>query len=286
MGAQQDLAVLLLVDLLQHLALSAAGSALVHEDDLVFIGALQHGRGGVVGDPALMLADIQEHGEHALLGGGARIEVVGKDLMERVAALVDDHLLALEVGQAEGRRHVDDAAGGVVPGHVVDADKALHVGQGQGEEGRIGGADHQRVIAVVFAAGVEGQQDHALGLKPGHGLLAQIGKVIAVDVLEAGLVGGEIVADAHAVGIAAAHIVRHEVDGGSVLAADDLGLLHHALAGDGVGHVIDGAVGGAVAELQQLFLGLGIAAPAALGDGFLQIFRQNEAVEKGIDEHE
>lgn len=37
-GAEKDLAVLLLVQLLQHLALSAAGGTLVHEDDLIFIG--------------------------------------------------------------------------------------------------------------------------------------------------------------------------------------------------------------------------------------------------------
>ena len=257
----------------------------MHEDDLVLIGALKHRRGGVVRDPALVLADVQQHREHALLGGGAGIEVVGEDLVQRVAALVHDHLAAVEVGQAEGRRDIDDAARGVVLRHVVDAHEALHVRKRQREEGRVGRADHQRVVAVVLAAGAEGQQDDALGLDPLHGLPAELGELIAVHVLEAGLVGGQIVADAHAVGVAAAHIVLHEVDGGAVLAAHDLGLLDHALAGDGVGHVVDGAVGRAVAELKELILGLGIAAPAALGDGLLQVLRQDETIKERIDEH-
>ena len=168
---------------------------------------------------------------------------------------------------------------------VVDADKALHIGQGQGEEGGVGGADHQRVIAEEAAAGVEGQQDDALALEPLHGLLAKLGELIAVDVLEAGLVGGQIVADAHAVGIAAAHVVLHEVDHGAVLASDNLSLFEDAAAGNGIGHVIAGGVRGAVAQLQQLFLRLGIAAPFGLGNCRLQVLGEDKAVKEGIDEH-
>ena len=281
-GAQQDLAVLLLVDLLQHLALAAAGSALVHEDDLVFIGALQHGRGGVVGDPALMLADIQEHGEHALLGGGTRIEVVGKDLMERVAALVDDDLLALKVGVPEGGRHIDDGAGVEMLGHVVDGHEALHVGQRQREEGRVDRADHQAVVAEVLAARLEGQQDELLIAEPGHRLLAELLERVAVALGKAGLVGGQIVADAHAVGIAAAHVVLHEVDDGAVLAADDLRLLDQTLALDGIADVIAGGVGRAVGHLGQLLDRLGVDQDAAFAQRVLEVLGENKAGKKLI----
>ena len=78
--------------------------------------------------------------------------------MQILAALVHDDLLAIEVRQAEGRRDVDDGAGGKARLDVVDADEALHIGQGERKEGRVGGADHQRVIAEVASAGVERQQ--------------------------------------------------------------------------------------------------------------------------------
>ena len=276
--AHQQLAVLVPVDLLQHLALAAAGSALVHEDHLVLIGGLQHGGGGVVGDPALVLADVQQDGEHALLGRGAGIEVVGKDLMQVLAAAVDNHLLAVKMGVTERRRHIDDGPGLIVLLHVKDADEALHIGQGEGEESSVHGADHQAVIAVVLPAGLERQDDQLLAGQPVHGFLPEFGELVAIFFLEKRLVGGQIVPNAHTIRITAAHIVLHEVDHGAVLAADHLGLLHKAPAFDGVDHVIAGGMGRPIAHFLQLLLGLRVAQAAAFLQRLGQVLGQDESV--------
>ena len=254
----------------------------MHEDGLVLIRGLEHGRGGVVGDPALVLADVEQHGEHALLGGGTRIEVVGEDLVQLLAALVDDDLLAVEVGVPEGGRHIDDGAGVEMLGHVVDGHEALHVGQRQREEGRVDRADHQAVVAEVLAARLEGQQDELLVAEPGHRLLAELFKRVAVALGKAGLVGGQIVADAHAVGVAAAHVVLHEVDDGAVLAADDLRLLDQTSALDGVADVIAGRVGRTVGHLGQLLDRLGIDQDAAFSQRVLKVRGENKAGKKLI----
>ncbi len=281
--AEQNLAVRLAVDLLEHFALAAAGGALVHEHDLVFIRRLEDRGGGVVGDPALVLADVEQDGEHALFRGRAGVEVVGEDLVQRLAALVDDDLLAVEVRQPERRGDVDDRPGRKARLHLVDADEALHIRERQREKRRVRRADHQRVVAVVAAAGVEGEDDVALRLKPLHRLGAEEGEVVAVHVPEAGLVGREVVADAHAVGVAAAHVVLHEVDDGAVLAADDLGLLEKTLAGDVVRHVKLRAVRRAVAKLLELLLRLGIAAPGALRQRLADVVGHIEAVEERVN---
>ena len=174
MPPHEDLAVLLPVDILQHLALPAAGSALVHENDLVFIGGLQDRRGCMVRHPALVLADIQQHGKHALFRGGAGVEVVRENLVQRIAALVHHHLLPLKMGQPEGGRHIEDRPGGEPLADIVDAHKALHIGQGKGKKRRVHRADHQGVVPVVAPAGVERQQDDPLGLEPGHRLGPQL----------------------------------------------------------------------------------------------------------------
>ena len=276
-GAEQQAVIRLALEILEHFALAAAGRAFVHEDGLVFVGRLHQGGGGVAADPALVLADVQQHGVDALLGRGAGIEVVGEDLVERFAAVMDHDLPAVEVRVAEGRRDVDDGPGRIVLRDVLDSHKALHIGQGQGEEGRVRRADQQAVIALVRRAGFEGQQDHALAREPVHGLLAELGEGIAEAILEPRLVGGQVVADDHGVGVAAAHIVLHEIDGRAVLAADDLRLLDGALAHDVVDDVVAGGVRRAKDQLVKLLLGLDVGdGPAAL-ERRAQILRQHKA---------
>ena len=277
--------ILFAVDLFEHLALAAAGSALMHEDRLHFIRRFEPCGGGVVGYPALVLADVKKHGEHALLCGGAGIEVIGKDLVQVLAALVDNDLLAVEVSVAEGRGDIDDGAGSEAVLDLVNADKALHICKRQREERGVHRADHKAVIAVIPAAGVEGQHYKALGAEPLHGLLAELGELIAVDVGKARLIGGQIVTDTHAVGIAAAHIVLHEVDSGAVLAADDLGLLDKTLAVDAVAHVKLGGVRGAVAHLDELLLGFGIAEAVGVFQCLHEILRQNELCQISVCIH-
>ena len=198
---------------------------------------------------------------------------------------MDNDLLAVEVSVTEGRGDVDDSTGSEAVLNIVDADKALHICQRQREERGVHRADHKAVITVILSAGVEGQHYKALGAEPLHGLLAELGELIAVDIGKARLVGGQIVADAHAVRIAAAHIVLHEVDCGAVLAADDLGLLDKTLAVDAVAHVKLGGMRGAVAHLDELLLGLGIAEAVGIFQRLHEILGQNELCQISVCIH-
>ena len=277
--------ILLAVDLFEHLALAAAGSALMHEDGLHLVRRFESRSGSVVGYPAFVLADVKQHREHALLRGGAGIEVICKDLVQILAALMDNDLLAVEVGVTERRRDIDDGAWSKAVLDIVDADKALHIRKGQRKERGVHRADHKAVIAVIPSACVERQHYKALGAEPIHSLLAELGELIAVDVGKTRLVGRQIVADAHAVGVAAAHIVLHEVDGSAVLAADDLGLLDKTLAVDAVAHVKLGGVRGAVAHLDELLLGLGIAEAVGIFQRLHEILGQNELCQISVCIH-
>ncbi len=60
------------------------------------------------GDPALILPNVEEHREHALLGAGSWVQVVGKDFMERCSAVVNHHLAPFEVTLTEGGCDVED----------------------------------------------------------------------------------------------------------------------------------------------------------------------------------
>ena len=60
MGADEQTVVVLAVEVLEHLALTAAARALVHEHDLVFIRRLDHRGARMAADPALMLADVEQ----------------------------------------------------------------------------------------------------------------------------------------------------------------------------------------------------------------------------------
>ena len=226
----------------------------MHHDHLVLVGRYDARARGVGGDPALLLADVYEHGVDALLGAGAGVEVVGEDLVYAYlrAAAVHDDLLSAEVRVPEGRRGVDDGAGLEVLDRA-DVDEGLQLRHGEAEEGRVARADQEAVVAVVVAAGLEGHQDELLAREPAEGLRAQLVEAVAVDVLEAGLIRVEPVAYAHTVRVAAAHIVLGEVYGRAVLASHDLGLLD-GVAVDVVEHLYLIRVLVAEDELEELIL--------------------------------
>ena len=175
-----------------------------------------------------------------------------------------DDLLAVKVRVAERRRNEDDGAGLIVLRHIDNARKALHVRQRQREERGVERTDHQARITVAARTGGKRQHDDLLRGEPVERLLTKGRKLVAKAVLKARLVGGQIVADGHAVRVAAAHVVFHEVDDAAVLAAHDFRFLDRAIALDGVDHVVAGGVRGAVGHLLELFLRLGIGNALAL----------------------
>ena len=81
----------------------------------------------MVCNPALVLADVKQHGEHTLFCRGAGIEVICKDLVHAFTALVHNNLLAAEMGVAEGGSHINNGSGLIFSADVKNTGKALHV---------------------------------------------------------------------------------------------------------------------------------------------------------------
>ena len=173
--------------------------------------------------------------------------------MAVVQTVVHDDLLAAEVGVAEGGRDIDDGARLEALG-LLRRDKALQQGHGVGEEGRVARADQDGAVAIGVAAGIEGHDDELLGLEPLVGLLLALVKVIAVDVLEARLVGRLVVADAHAVRVTAAHIILRIVDDDAVLGAHNGRLADQAAVRHVIDHVELAQMAGTEHGLVQLLL--------------------------------
>jgi len=172
-----------------------------------------------------------ERGEDALLRGRPRVEVVGVDLVERLGAVVDDDLAAGEVRVPERRGGVHDRARRELA-ELLERDEALEVDERGREERAVGGDDRERGRAVGEAAGLEGNHDEVLLREPVERLLLGRREVVPVDVAEARLVGRAVVRDAHAVRVAAPHVVLGVVHGDAVGAADDVRLLDETVPGD------------------------------------------------------
>ena len=138
---------------------------------------------------------------------------------------------------------------------------------------------------MAARTGGKRQHDDLLRREPVERLLTKRREVIAEAVLKARLVGGQIVADGHAVRVAAAHVVFHEVDDAAVLAAHDLRFLDRALALNGVDHVIAGGVRGAVGHFLQLLLRLGVGDALALLQCLRHLGRKLKSVEIVVGIH-
>ena len=143
-------------------------------------------------------------------------------------------------------------------------------------------ADHQTFIAKVRPACAEGEQDKRLAGEPVHGPDAQGREGRAICSLEAGLVGGQIVPDAHAVGIAPAHVVFREIHADAVSASDDLRLLDKASAVD---RITDLKAGGGLrpaGHFHQLRRGGRDKDTAACSQCRLEICGQEKTFQYGI----
>ena len=228
-GREQHLAVRLAGDVLQHLALAAAGSALVHDDKLVLVRGDQTACGSMAGGPALLLANVEQYGVNTLLGRRARIQVVGEYLVAVIQTVVNNNLLAVEVGVTERRCNIDDRTRLVALG-LLCAYKALQMCQRKCEECALLRAYEHGAVAVLVAAGIKRHEDQLLRLEPVHGLAAQLVELVAVHIREALLVGRLVVCDAHAVRLAAAHVILYKVNGCTVLAADNISFFYQTLA--------------------------------------------------------
>ena len=197
----------------------------------------------------------------------------------RVAA-VDHHLLARKVCVPEGRGHIDHGAGLEVV-HLLGIHKGLELREGKGKEGRVPGADQNRVIAVVIAAGLEGDDDQLLPCQPSEGLHPQGAEIVAIDILKARLVGGLFIRHPHTVRVPTAHIVLHIVDHCAVFATNH-GSLFHRLAVHIIEHL--NLIGMLVAEdeLVQRFLAVRYDHAGAIVDDFGQFRRKSEFFQQNI----
>ena len=281
MGREQDAVILHAGNVLKHFALAAAGSALVHDYDVVIVLCGDAGRRRVGGHPAFLLADVEQHGINALLRGRAGVEVVGKDLMAVVEAVMDADLTAVEVGVAEGGGDVDDRAGLVALG-LFGGDEALQLCECERKECGVARADEYGLIAVDVAAGVEGHDNKLLGLEPFHGFLTDVGEVVAVNVFEFGLIGGLVVGDAHAVGVAAAHVILCVVDADAIFGANYGCFGDLAFAGDVVYDVIFARAPGAEDHFVEFGLCGGDEDAFAFFDHVLQFGRPGEFAQQSV----
>ena len=164
------------------------------------------------------------------------------------------HLAVVKVGVAERGRDVNNRAGLIAFG-LLGGNEALKLCQREREERGVARADKHGLIAIDVAAGVEGHNNQLLGFEPFHGFLAYFVEVIAVYILEAGLVGGLVVRDAHAVRVAAAHIILGVVDTNAILGADNGRLGDFAFAGDIINNIVFTGTAGAEYHFVQLGLG-------------------------------
>ena len=138
--------------------------------------------------------------------------------MAVIQAVVYDNLTAIEVGMTERGRYVNDRAGLEALG-LLSRDKALQVCHCVCKECCVARANQHRTITVCVAARIEGHHDQFLSLEPIQGICLALCKVITVNILKARLVGRLVITDAHAVGIATAHVILGVVDDYAVLCA-------------------------------------------------------------------
>ena len=89
------------MNLFEHLALAAAASSFVHDGHMIVVGRDDlHGR-TVGSDPTFLFATCDQHAVDAFLGTRPRIEVVTKQFMQRIGAVMHHDLFPIEVRMPE-----------------------------------------------------------------------------------------------------------------------------------------------------------------------------------------
>ena len=204
--AQQQAAIRLAMGLLEHFTLAAAARALVHDGHHVVIRRNDLDRGTMVRHPTLAFAQAEQHAIDALLGARSGIQIVREQFVQTVAAIMHDDLFAVAMRVPEDRCHVNDRARHEARRNLVVGNDALQHDQTEREESGIGRRNHQGVQAYARAPSNEAEQRQFLALEPLEGLLAQRRELGPKALLERFLVGGQPVANHHAVRVAAAHV--------------------------------------------------------------------------------
>ena len=125
--SQHDTPIRLLVDILQHLALSTAGGALMQDNDLIVIGCDYFYRGSMRSDPSLLLAYVQQHPVYPLFRAGTRIKIIRVYLMDSRKAVMHHHLPAVKMRVPKGRSQKQQRPGFKSPVNLVDIQKFLEI---------------------------------------------------------------------------------------------------------------------------------------------------------------
>ena len=124
----------------------------------------------------------------------------------RFDPVVDDALLAFEVRVSKRWCDKEHDRGNEWPAKGVDVHYALKESQAEGEEGRVGWADGDRVAAETRLSCFEGEYCQILSGEPVEGFFPELVERISVAIFEAGLVGRLVIGDDEAVGIASSHV--------------------------------------------------------------------------------
>lgn len=121
-------------------------------------------------------------------------------------------LPALEMRVPEWRSNEEENRR-LEPGHErVEREYALQHGEAEREEARIGGHHRHGMCAEVAESRLEEERVQLLPGEPVERLLPQLRELIAESFPESRLVGGTVVPDDHAVGIAPSHVRLRVVD--------------------------------------------------------------------------
>src|ERR1043166_6964830 len=105
--------------LLKHFTLAASAGPLVHDgDDVVVWGDDLDGR-TMVCHPALAFAQPNQHTVNPFLGARTGIEIVRKQFVQRVAAIMDNNLFLFEMRVPEYWGNVNDGSRAKAGGNTI-----------------------------------------------------------------------------------------------------------------------------------------------------------------------
>ena len=237
---EQDPAIVLTVNFLDHFALATTAGAFVHQgEDIVIRRDDLDGR-TVDGDPLFLFAEIQKHTIDAFFGTRAGIQIIGKHFVDGIGAVMDHHLTASEMSVTEGRRQIKNRSGGETMVQLALRDESLQIKKPSGKEAGIIWRHKECGIPHAGVACHERHQDEILLGQPGKGLAAQVSKIGLVTLGIALLIGRTVVGNDHAIRIATTHVWIEIVDYGAILGPGNRRFDHPALAWDIIGDFKNG----------------------------------------------
>ena len=219
--AEQQSPIAFAMNLFEHLALAAAARPFMHDRHMIVVRRNHPHRRTVCGDPTFPFATGDEHAVHAFLGTRPRIEVVAKQFVQRLGAMMHHDLFSVEVRVPKRGSNVNYCLRVKFFGNRFVIQHALEKRQAHGEEAGIRRANDDGVDPLVVHSSNEWEHGEILLAQPIEGFLPNFFKGRAEAITKTLLVARLLVADAHAFRIATPHVGFKVVRRNSVARATD-----------------------------------------------------------------